>query len=138
MPRVSIVAAALLFANASVVTRGTSADVAKPLIVESTDSGKVAVMSVQTTGRLFSGLGPARDHRGRVVGRVELGSNGGSATTPAALAVSDRIGSVVFTAPAAGPAIAVRLPGSTREIRGHVLRVVRDQKGGEVRVVRVK
>ncbi len=137
MLRLSL-AAVLLFADPSSVADVSQAATAGSVVVESTEQSTVALMRVQTTGRLFAGLGPAQDKRGRLIGHVELGRNGGSATTPAVLAVSAERGSVVFTAPATGPEIAVRMPGAASVVRGHALQLVRDREGGAMRVVRLK
>jgi hypothetical protein len=104
-------------------------------LVRSADSTQQVAMQVQLTGSLFASLGPARLPGGAPAGEVALYGDGhGTATTPAALVASDRAGVMTFTAPAAGPELEITVPGTSLRARGRVVRLVRDQAGGPLRV----
>jgi hypothetical protein len=91
-------------------------------------------MRVQLTGSLLASLGPARLPGGPRVGEVALYGDGhGTATTPAALEASDRVGGITFTAPASGPELEITVPGTSLRAQGRVVRLVRDQAGAPLR-----
>ena len=90
-------------------------------------------MAVGRDGQLFAALGVAPGPDGRRVGRVELAGAIGSATTPAALEVSDESGEVMFSAPAGGQEVELVVPSTTQRARGHSVRPARDRAGGPLR-----
>jgi hypothetical protein len=90
-------------------------------------------MGVQREGPLFASLGVAPGADGRRVGHVRLTDDGGTATTPAALRVSSEPGAVVFSAPAGNRELELTVPGTTTQVRGHTVRLVRDRAGGPLR-----
>jgi hypothetical protein len=103
-------------------------------LVRSADSTQQVAMRVQLTGSLLASLGPARLPGGPRVGEVALYGDGhGTATTPAALEASDRVGGITFTAPASGPELEITVPGTSLRAQGRVVRLVRDQAGAPLR-----
>lgn len=137
MNRSLLVLAVLALAVVPAALPSASTERTSTVTVRSADEARVASMRVEVSGAFFAGLGPAADTSGRVIGRVRLGHDGGTATTPAALSVGDALGSVTFSAPTAGPELEVVAPNTPR-VRGHVVRVFRDRDGQAVRVERVR
>lgn len=103
------------------------------VVVRSAQQGTAITMGVQRDGRLFAALGVAPGDDGRRVGQVDLGGTEGTATTPAALQMSEQPGEVTFRAPAGGPALEINVPGTSTQVRGHAVRLVRDRPGGPLR-----
>jgi hypothetical protein len=111
------------------------AAVARPAqaVIRSADGTSSITMAVGRDGQLFAALGVAPGPDGRRVGRVNLSGAVGSATTPAALEVSDASGEVMFSAPQDGQELELTVPGTAQRARGHAVRLVRDRVGGPLR-----
>jgi len=103
-------------------------------IVRSSAGARAVTTQVRVSGQLFAALDVARGPDGRRLGTIRLSGPGGTATTPADLAVSDAAGAVTFSAPKAGPDLDVRVQGTALHARGRSVRVVRDRAGGPLRV----
>ena len=102
-------------------------------VIRSADGAPSVTMAVGRDGQLFAALGVAPAPDGRRVGRVDLSGSIGSATTPAALEVSDASGEVMFSVPAGGQELELTVPGTAQRARGHSVRLVRDRAGGPLR-----
>jgi len=102
-------------------------------VIRSADGAPSVTMAVGRDGQLFAALGVAPGPDGRRVGRVDLSGAVGSATTPAALEVSDASGEVMFSAPRDGQELELTVPGTAQRARGHAVRLVRDRVGGPLR-----
>jgi len=102
-------------------------------VIRSADGAPPVTMAVGRDGQLFAALGVAPGPDGRRVGRVDLSGAVGSATTPAALEVSDASGEVMFRAPEDGQELELTVPGTAQRARGHAVRLVRDRAGGPLR-----
>ncbi|HET9013221.1 MAG TPA: hypothetical protein VFN38_15450 [Gemmatimonadaceae bacterium] len=102
-------------------------------VIRSADGAPPVTMAVGREGQLFSALGVAQGPNGRRVGRIEMSGAVGSATTPAALDVSDAAGEVMFTVPVDGAEVELIVPGTAQLARGHAVRLVRDRVGAPLR-----
>lgn len=102
-------------------------------VIRSAEGAPSVTMAVGRDGQLFAALGVAPGPDGRRVGRVDLSGSGGTATTPAALEVSEASGEVMFSAPASGQELELIVPGTAQRARGHSVRLVRDRAGGPLR-----
>ena len=102
-------------------------------LVRTAEGTQPVVTAVAVSGRLFTALGVAPGPDGQRVGEVRLSGPGGTATTPASLAVGEQAGAVTFSAPRDGPELELTVPGTTLRARGRVVRLVRDRAGRPLR-----
>ena len=97
--------------------------------VHSVDPTKSVVMKVEMRGALWGSLGPIGGPDAPPMGAANIGSTGGTVTSPARLGLQPTgAGVISFESPADGPLIQLTLPGTGTAV-GRVVRVVRDSTG---------